>query len=103
MGISSGGEHLEDTVIDAEQGDIDDLAFAAFLVESVGDSGSGMLVDNAEDVETCDSSGVFSGLALSVVEVGGDDEDGVGNFPPETSFSSLDFVVVRTIAEIWRA
>ena len=78
MGVTSGGQNLEDTIVDGEEGHIegssteivdDDLGFTALLVETVGDGGSGRLVDDTEDLETGDSSGILSGLTLSVVEV----------------------------------
>jgi hypothetical protein len=70
-------ENLEDTVVDGKEGDIersssevvdDDVALATGLVESVGDGGGGRLVDDTENVETGNRSGVLGGLALSVVE-----------------------------------
>jgi len=78
MGVTSGGQNFEDTVVDGEKGNIegssseivnDDLGFTALLVETVGDGGGGRLVDDTEDLETGDGSGILGGLALSVVEV----------------------------------
>lgn len=77
MGITGGREDLENTFVDGEEGNIegttseivdDDLAFAARLVESVGDRSGGGFVDDTQDVETRDGSGVLGRLALSVVE-----------------------------------
>lgn len=79
VGVTSGSEDLKDTVVDREERDVessssqvvdDDVTLAAGLVESVGDGGGGGLVDDTEDVETGDGSGVLGGLALSVVEAG---------------------------------
>jgi hypothetical protein len=47
--------------------------------ETVGDSGSGGLVDDTEDVKSGDGTGVLGGLTLVVVEVGGDGDDGLLN------------------------
>ena len=78
MGVTSSGQNFEDTVVDGEKRNIegssseivnDDLGFTALLVETVGDSGGGGLVDDTEDLETGDGSGILGGLALSVVEV----------------------------------
>jgi hypothetical protein len=79
VGVSSGRKNLEDSVVDREERDIkgsssevvdDDVALASGLVESVGDGGGGGLVNDTEDVESSDRSGILSGLALSVVEAG---------------------------------
>lgn len=78
MGVTGGGEDLEDAVVDGEERDIegstseivdDDLRFAALLVETVGDGGSGGFVDDTEDLETGDGTGILGGLTLSVIEV----------------------------------
>lgn len=78
VGVTSSSQDLEDTVVDGEEGDIksstteivdDDLRFTALLVKTVGDGGGGRFVDDTEDGETGDGSGVLGGLTLSVVEV----------------------------------
>ena len=56
----------------------EDVLFGLFI-ETVGDSGSGWFVDDSEDIETSDGTGVFGGLTLSVREVGRDSDDSVGN------------------------
>lgn len=78
MGVTGGGQDLEDTVVDGEERDIegssseivdDDLGLSTLFVKSVGDSGGGRLVDDTEDSQTGDSAGVLGRLTLSVVEV----------------------------------
>ena len=59
------------------------------FVEAVGEGGGGGLVDEAEDVEAGDAAGVLGGLALGVVEVGGDGDDGLGDFGAEEAFGVL--------------
>jgi len=85
MGITGGGEHLEDTVVDGEEGDIegttteieDDDVLLVLLVESVGNSGGGWLVNDSEHIESGDESSVLGGLSLGVVEVGWHGDDSV--------------------------
>ena len=48
------------------------------LSQAVGESCGGRLVDEAQDIQPGDAAGIFRGLALRVVEVGGDGDDGVG-------------------------
>ncbi|MBG9885548.1 glutamate dehydrogenase, partial [Bacillus toyonensis] len=73
--------HLEEGDVEgpaAEVEDEDQLVLLA-LVETVGESRSGGLVDDAQDVEARDLAGLLGGLALGVVEVGGDGDDRVGH------------------------
>ena len=58
--------------------DEDELVLLA-LVEAVGQRGRGRLVDDAQDVQARDLAGLLGGLALGVVEVRGDGDDGVGD------------------------
>lgn len=78
MGVTGGGEDLEDAVVDGKERHIesstteivdDDLRLATLLVETVGDGGSGRFVDDTENLETGDGTGILGGLTLSVVEV----------------------------------
>jgi hypothetical protein len=98
VGVTSGGQDLEDTIIDGEKGDIegstteivdDDLGFTTLLVKTVGDSGSGGLVDDTEDLETGDGTGILGSLTLGIVEVGGNGDDGVGDLLSEVGLSGL--------------
>ena len=59
------------------------IASSLLLVQYVGDNGGGGFVDNAEDVETGDDTSVLDDLSLRIVEVGGDDDDCVGDRPSE--------------------
>ena len=46
------------------------------VVQSVGNRGGGRLVEQAQDVQACQTRGVFGGLALGIVEIGGNGNDG---------------------------
>ena len=78
--IAVRGLHLEHPVSELEYGDVvrpstevehGDL-FVALLVETVGQSGRGGLVDDSEYVEPGDLAGVLGGLPLRIVEVSRD-------------------------------
>ena len=77
MGITSSSEHFEDTVVDGQDGNIkgttteiehNNVLFI-LLVETVGNSSSGRLIDNTEYLKTSDSSSILSCLSLRVIEV----------------------------------
>jgi hypothetical protein len=61
----------------------------AMFIETVGECGRGWLVDEAEDFEAGDAAGVFGGLALGVVEVGGHGDDGLGDGGAEEALGVL--------------
>lgn len=78
MCVTSGSQDLKDTIVDRKEGNIkgttteivdDDLRLAALLVKTVRDRSSCGLIDDTEDSETGNGSGILSGLALSVIEV----------------------------------
>jgi hypothetical protein len=85
VSVSGGGLDLEDSLLNRQERDVERssskienehvLLADSLLVESVGDSGSGGLVDDTEDVHARDDTGVLGGLALGVVEVGGNGDD----------------------------
>src|SRR5688572_20468084 len=84
MGVAVGGKDLEYTVLDLENRDVECPAAevvdrdgaAVALVEAVGQRGGRRLVDDAQDLEPGQPSGVARRGALRVVEVGGNGDDG---------------------------
>ena len=82
MGVSTSGLDLEHTTLDGEEGHIECattqvedeyvLLGLCSLVETVGDSGSGGLVDDTKHVQTGDGTSILGGLTLAVIEVSRD-------------------------------
>ena len=86
--VTGGGLDLDDAVADLEQRHVErattevedeDRLLGLALVQAVGQRGRGGLVDDAQDVEARDLTGLLGGLALRVLEVGGHGDDGVGD------------------------
>ena len=90
---------LEDTLLDGEERDIEgttteiedeDVALTLnLLVETVGNGSGGRLVDDTEDVEASNETGVLGSLTLRVVEVGGNGDDGVGHLATKVGLGGL--------------
>jgi hypothetical protein len=99
VGVTSSGLDLEDAFLNGQERDIEsataeiedeDVALALdLLVETVGNGGSSGLVDDAEDIETGNETGVLGGLTLRVVEVGWDSDDGVGDSATQVRLGGL--------------
>ena len=90
----NGGETVV-VLADFQQGDVEgtatevedqnELVFLA-LFEAVGQCRSGRLIDDTQDVQACDLTGVLGCLTLCVVEVGRNGDDRVGNRLTEVLF-----------------
>mmetsp|Transcript_39400 Transcript_39400/g.92147 ORF Transcript_39400/g.92147 Transcript_39400/m.92147 type:complete len:255 (-) Transcript_39400:123-887(-) len=98
MRVAVGGDDLEHTVVDGEHGHVEgaatkvedeDVLLATLVVKAVGNRRGRGLVDDTEHVEARDGAGVLSGLALGVVEVGGDGDDGVDDLLSEEGLGGL--------------
>jgi hypothetical protein len=99
VSVTGGGLDLEDALLDGQERDIEgssseiedeDVALAGdLLIKTVGNGGGGGLVDDPQDVHAGDRSSVFCGLALRVVEVGGDGDDSVVGGHAEVCFGGL--------------
>ena len=99
VSVTGSGLDLEDTLLNGEERHIEstatkiedeDVALTLnLLVETVGNGGSSGLVDDTEDVETGNQTGILGSLTLGVVEVGGDGDDGVGDSTTEVGLGSL--------------
>jgi hypothetical protein len=100
VSVTSGGLDSEDTTLDVQQGHIEgttteivDENIALLLrltsAETVGDSGSGGLVDDTENVQASDGTGILGGLTLVVVEVSRHGDNGLLNLLAELNLSNL--------------
>jgi len=93
MGVPVGGLDLEDAILNGEEGHIEsatteiedeDVAhLAVLLVETVGNGGSGGLVDDSLHGQAGDGASVLGGLTLGVVEVSGYGDDSISAFSSE--------------------
>ena len=72
----AGGDQFEDGNVEGAAAEIVDGDVAALLfVQAISQRGGGGLVDQAQNFKAGDASGVFGGLALRVVEIGGHGND----------------------------
>src|SRR5258708_18583001 len=73
----SGGDKLENGNIEGPAAEIVDSDFAALLlVQAVGERGRSRFVDKAKNFEAGDFAGVLGGLALGIIEIRRDGDDG---------------------------
>ena len=87
VSVTGGRLDLEDTLLNGKERDIEsattkiedeDVALTLnLLVKTVGNGSGSGLVDDTEDVETSNQTGILGSLALRVVEVCGDSDDSV--------------------------
>ncbi len=92
--VTGGGLDLEDALADLQQRHVegptaeveDEDGLVGGLVESVGKRRGRGLVDDPEHLEAGDLSGFLGGLALGVVEVGGDGDDGLHDLVAQVGF-----------------
>jgi NAD-specific glutamate dehydrogenase len=79
-----------------------DLA-TALLLEPIGQRGGGRLVNNAQHFEPGDPPGVFGGLALRVVEISRDGDDGLRHLFTEVGLGGLPHPGQNEGADLARA
>ena len=96
-GVAVGRLHLEHAVADLEDRDVEGAAAEVvdgdraglLLVEAVGERRGGRLVDDAQHFEAGDLAGVLGRLALGVVEIGGNGDDGLRDRAAEMRLGGL--------------
>ena len=99
MSISSSGLNFEDTIIDGQEGNVEcsssqiedkNVSLSlTFLVQTVGNSSSSWLVNNSQDINSSNASGILCCLSLAVIEISRDSDDCVFNGLSNKSFSSF--------------
>ena len=85
--VAGGGQHLDDAVVDLQNGHIkcaaaqivDHDLLGLLLIHAVGQSGGGGLVDDTLDLQAGDLAGVLGGLTLRIGEVGRHGDDRLGD------------------------
>ena len=95
--VAVGRLHLEDALADFEDRDVEGPAtevvdgdrLVLLLVHPVGERRRGRLVDDAEDLESCDLAGVLGGLALAVVEIRRHGDDRLGHLLAQVGLGRL--------------
>ena len=106
MCVAVRGEHFEDAVADFEHRDVEGAAaevihgdfFIGLAVEAVSEGCGGRLIDDAAHVEAGDLASGLRGVALAVVEVSRNRDDGFGD-----RFAELGFRVGFQLGEDHRA
>src|SRR5438552_8722878 len=101
MSVAVGGENLINVAVasgnELENGDIESAAaeivdgdFAALrFMQAIGERGRGRLVDKAQNLEAGDFAGVLCGLALCIVEICRDGDNGAVESFAEVGFSPI--------------
>lgn len=99
VSITSSGLNLEDALLNGKERHIESTTTQvedehialtlSLLVKTVGDGSGSGLVDDAEDIETGNETGILGSLTLGVVEVGGDGDDGVVDGASEVGLCGL--------------
>ena len=109
--VAVGALHLEDAVAEVQNADIEraaaevehgDVHILGLLVEAVGQSGCRGLVDDTAHLQACNLAGLLGGLTLAVVEVGGDGDDGLGDFLTQVVLGGLLHLLQHDGADLLR-
>ncbi len=99
VGVTSSGLDLEDTLLDGKERDIEsstteikdeNVALTLnLLVQTVGNGSSSWLVDDTENVQASNETGILGSLTLGVVEVSWDGDNGVVDGSSKVGLSGL--------------
>ncbi|KAL3186443.1 hypothetical protein MRX96_027486 [Rhipicephalus microplus] len=113
VGVARRGSDLEHgTLVDGQHRDVEgaasevedeDVPLASqVLVQSVGESSCGRLVDDAQHVETRNGTGVLGGLPLRVVEVSGHRDDSIAHLFSQVRLGDLLHLSENHGADLFR-
>ena len=102
MGVAVGSQHFEHAISDLQNGHIEGAAtqivnqnlLAAFLVKAISQRRGGRLVDDTQNFQTGDTTGVLGGLTLAVAEIGRHGDDGLRN-----GFAQIGFRVALQLLQ----
>ena len=111
MGVAVGGDNFEDSVVQLENRDVEGAAAKVvdgddavlFFVEAVGERRRGGFVHQAQDFETGNAAGIFRGLTLRVVEVGGNGDDCFRHRAAEESLRVALELAKNKRGDFWRS
>ncbi|TRY71712.1 hypothetical protein TCAL_11486, partial [Tigriopus californicus] len=97
--ISSGGLNFKHSILNGQDGDVKSPApqiedqhvtlssLALLLVQPVGNGRGSRFIDDPQHFQSGNGSGIFGGLSLRIVEIGGNCHHGVPDRGPQISFS----------------
>ncbi len=96
-GVPVGGFNFEQAIVDFKDRNvkctaakvIDRDSFAGFFIEAISQRSRCWLVDDAQHFKTSNFTGIFRGLALGVVKVGRNGNNGLGNCLTEVILGGL--------------
>ena len=98
VGVTGGRQDLEDALVDRQERHIkgtttkivdNDVSLTVILVQAVSNSSGGGLVNDTQDVQAGNDTGVLGSLSLVVVEVGRDGNDGMGDLLAEVGLGDF--------------
>merc|ERR1719273_927914 len=97
-GVSVGGDHLEDSIVDGQKGNVEssttkieykNILLPFFLVHTVSNSCGSRFVNDPHNSEASDHSSILGSLSLGVIEICRYSHDSVGDLLAQESLGSL--------------